>query len=651
MNDRNPKPQVSEGLRAKLRWKDGWLLFDDPVDWIATSDSASVNGCLEAIESAVQGGLCAVGFIAFEAASAFDPALATHDQTKGLPLLGFGLFKAPAFVAGAQEAFNPAVSPEWFVEEGEGSTKQERYIAATEAIQAHIAAGDVYQVNYTFPFSVHQQSSSQSTQPEPGASSSSSGATTTAFADQLFEGLCAAQGGRFACALEAGSLQVVSASPELFFELKGSSIITQPMKGTAPRGRFGEEDRALAIGLEHSEKDRAENLMIVDMMRNDLGRIAKVASVSVPKLFEVERLPTLHQMTSTVEAQTNKGLGEIFAALFPCASITGAPKVTAIDAIRRLEAAPRGVYTGAVGMVLPADPDRLLAQEGPLPAAHPDDRYARFNVAIRTAWRTDSEHPFHYGVGSGIVADSNPQAEHQECLGKALGLTQKAPAFRLLETMLARPAGRATPRNGRVWLLNHHMNRLRASAEYFGFRLNEKALGDQLDAALKQHPDRSRLRLLLSRNGEVSIETHSESRMRARREPLRVQLATSPIDSTDPFLFHKTTHRKVYQDALTQAQERRPGDQPPIDDVLLFNEQGDLTESTIANLIVAPENPAYPWLTPRRTAGLLAGTLRQHLLDQGRIIEADLSLEDLVAAPHALLINSVRGFSRFELED
>lgn len=648
------EPRAQALVHLEHNGTDLWVHFEEPVDWLETNDLDRVAELLVRVEQSARDGLFAVGSVAYEAAPAFDHALRVfnddpshrgggdveYDATS--PLLAFALFRRATVVSDPIPPFSAPARPRVRADElVEAST----YRDAIKAIRSHIAEGDVYQVNYTFPLSV-------SAQPQNGED----------LGDQLFRQLCRSQGGAFACRLTAPGLDLASGTPELFFERAGHQITCRPMKGTAPRGRFLEEDQQLAATLRASPKERAENLMIVDMMRNDLGRIARSGSVTVERLFEVERLPTLHQMTSTVTAHTSASLLEVFRALFPCASITGAPKSSAMRIIAELERAPRGIYTGALGVVLPASPKALGWAGGDLPdekgTPRPGDPpYARFGVAIRTAWRAGpdrdgridiegttsrdgAEATYRYGIGSGVVWDSRAGAELAETRSKALGLGLERPPFELLETMALRPLHTSNPRAplGRLRLWPQHRQRLLDSARYFDFRAEIGAIEDQLAAlCLEAPPPPQRLRLLLAVDGTTKFEI--EPFPRQARRPWRLGLCSRPVDTDDPFLFHKTTRRALYTERLEAVRTRLPD----ADDALLQNEHGELTESTVANLLLPPERTGEPWRTPPRTAGLLAGTLRAELLRRGRIIEADLTVEDLEEAQRILLINSVRG--------
>lgn len=552
-----------------------WLRGERSAGMIAAYRHTEVLPALVEVERATQKGLSAVGFVAYEAAHGFDSAF--PEARAGLPLVWFALVE----LSQAKLADVPSSGLESAV--WSPTLTQPDYRRALQRIRAYIEAGDVYQVNYSFrlraPFAG-----------DPLA---------------LFWRLYQAQPVPYAAYIETGEHVILSLSPELFFALEGEQIVSRPMKGTAPRGRTLEDDSEQAQALRCSEKNRAENLMIVDMVRNDLGRIAKRGSVRVPKLFETERYATLWQMTSTVEAQTHAPLSEIFRALFPAASITGAPKIRATQIIHELETAPRGIYTGAVGVVLP-------------------NRRAQFNVAIRTMHYHRATEQLEYGVGSGVVWDSEAQDEYQECLAKAQAILRPRPEFELLETLLWR-AGRG------YFLLEKHLQRLLRSAEYFGFKVDIEAVQELLNAS-RPDSDKARCRLLVNRCGEARLEwTPLEQKPRV----WRVALASEPVDPHDVFLYHKTTHRQVYDKARAAC--------PDCDDVILWNPRGEITESTIANVVVKLRGRRY---TPPVACGLLGGVYREHLLERGWIEERVITLEELQQAEAIYLINSVRGWVR-----
>jgi len=557
--------------------RDAWLNFSEPTEILAAYRVDDVLPLLRRIESQVANrGLYAAGFISYEAAPAFDSALRVRLPEPPFPLLWFGLFRLakpmtlPPASSTSELAWRPDIS-------------RSAYCAAVERIKHFIAAGDTYQVNYSFrlksPF-----------RREP---------------IDLFLQLAAAQPSRHAAYIETETFAVCSASPELFFSLEGRSIVARPMKGTMPRELTSSEDAQQAKRLHTSEKDRAENVMIVDMMRNDIGRIAEIGSVEVPFLFTVERYPTVWQMTSTVQARTDASVSDILCALFPCASVTGAPKPRTMQIIAGLESSPRKLYTGALGFIAP-------------------ERRAQFNVAIRTVLVDKRIQEAEYGVGGGVVWDSTPEGEYEECLTKARVLTGVRPPFDLLETILF------TPEEG-FFLLDEHLERLRGSCEYFGFPFDERAVLDALHRAVQEtNTGALRIRLTLGSDGTPRVTVASMS-VREADIPVRVRFAAAPVDSHHLFLYYKTTHRTLYDEAL-----RNVGD---CDDVILWNERSEITESTNANIVVELDGVMY---TPPVASGLLPGTFRQRLLRDGLITERVVKRQEVVRCTQLFLINSVR---------
>ncbi|HEY0150462.1 MAG TPA: aminodeoxychorismate synthase component I [Longimicrobium sp.] len=534
---------------------------------------------LAEVEAATDAGLHAVGFVAYEAAPAFDAALTTRPPDPRLPLAWFALFSR-------REETAPDEAPHGQFELGdwETATSQPAYFQRVGEIRELIAAGDTYQVNYTLRLRA----------PFRG--------DTVA----LYESLARAQRSAFCAYLEVDGSAIISASPELFFGFRDGELVMRPMKGTRPRGRFPAEDAALAAELLASPKERAENLMIVDLLRNDAGRVAEPGSVRVERMFEVERYETVHQLTSTIRARPRAGtrLTDIFRALFPCGSVTGAPKVRTMQIIADVEDEPRGVYCGAIGFASPGE--------------------AVFSVAIRTVVVDRDAGRAELGVGSGITWDSDAAAEHRECLDKA-AFTHRAPNdFRLLETLLYEPSAG-------FFLLDGHLRRMEESAAHFGFRFARGEIIRALHSGLATHSPQ-RVRLLLDRSGEAVVETSLLDRSPA---PVRIGIAREPVDSRDALLFHKTTSRAAY--------DTRRASRPDCDDVLLVNERGELTESTLANLVLRLDRALW---TPPLACGLLPGVFRARLLERGDIRERVLRPADLHRADAIYLINSVRRWRR-----
>lgn len=522
-----------------------------------------------------------VVMLSYEAAPAFDPALKTHSATD-FPLAWAAVFDGPGTPASETEQTERSrvdLSP---------GIAREDYYAAIARIRDWIAQGDTYQVNFTFPFTAQLAGDPL----------------------ELYDTLCLAQEAEYTAYLDLGDYKVLSISPELFFERHGEQIRTRPMKGTIRRGRWTAEDEEMAERLKRSAKDRAENVMIVDLLRNDLGKICKPGSVNVARLFELERYPTLWQLTSTVEGtlRPNTSLTEVIAALFPCGSITGAPKIRTMEIIRELEKSPRNVYTGAIGLIRPGS-DCI------------------FNVAIRTLLVEANTGSVKFGVGGGITYDSNAESEYQECLLKSSFLEKRRPRFQLLESILAD--------DGQLFLLDRHIARLHASAAYFGFEFIEERVLSELQNALQLHANGSyKIRLLLSREGQTVEVLPLED----IDEPVRVGLASKAVDSSDPFLFHKTTNRLAYDSARSAT--------PGCDETVYWNERGEITESTRCNVLVEIDGELC---TPPQTSGLLAGTFREELLERGEIRERVITIEGLRGLKEFFLINSVRRWMRATL--
>jgi para-aminobenzoate synthetase/4-amino-4-deoxychorismate lyase len=565
-----------------------WLTFQNPVDVLVASRPDEVTVVLRAVETAVtQHNLYAAGFITYEAAAAFN--LAVHPAHDNLPLLWFGLYRSPTTIHHLPSTTNHYRLGQW-----QPSVNWPSYETAIAHIKAEIAAGNTYQVNYTYNLRTDFQG-------DPHG---------------LFADLAAAQQAEYAAFVETEQFAICSASPELFFRLDGEVLTGKPMKGTAVRGRTLAEDQTNITWLHQSEKNRAENVMIVDMIRNDMGRVAQIGSVQVPQLFAVERYPTVLQMTSTVTARTQAPLSEIMAAMFPCASITGAPKVRTMKIINELEPEPRGVYTGAIGYIAP-------------------NRQAQFNVAIRTVVVDREKGTAVYGVGGGIVWDSEAADEYEECRVKTQVLTARRPAFSLLESLLW------TPEEG-CFLLEAHLRRLCESAEYFGIVVDETAVREELkinDLILKldqssiiNHQSPQKIRLLVAQNGQITVQAVPLSQG-ALPEPIRIGLAVEPVDSGNIWLYHKTTRREAYEAARAAR--------PDFDEVILWNEHGEITEALTSNIVVELDGQLW---TPPVSSGLLAGTFRGELLVQGQIQERVITLEEFWRSSRVWLINSVRGW-------
>ena len=559
----------------------GWLLFADPVRFLVAREPAGVRDVLTAASRAVTDGYCVAGFMSYEAAAGIDSAMAVHPPRRRVPLAWFGVYRRAEPLASLPTVRRGASCRmgDWTCDTGAAD-----YAAAIRRIKAYIREGDTYQVNYTVRLASRFQG-------DPYL---------------FFRRLVKAQQARCAVYVQTDDLAICSASPELFFERDGERIRSRPMKGTAARGLTPAADRRMAATLASCGKNRAENVMIVDMIRNDLGRIAVPGSVRPSRLFAIETYPTLHQMVSTVEAETHADMARTITALFPCASITGAPKVRTMQLIREIERSPRGVYTGMCGYWMPGN-------------------RARFNVAIRTVVVDRHTGEAVYGTGGGIVWDSTHESEYDECFTKARILSRPAPPpFRILESLLYDPAD--------GWfLLEAHVNRAAGSAAYFGYPFDARAMRCALNNCVRDNGVGRRplkVRWLLSRDGRMHT---AAATLPEEAEPWTVGVALNACRHDDVFVHHKTTHRRVYDKALKRY--------PACRDVILVNDQGFVTESCYANVVLDVDGRT---ITPPVSSGLLDGTFRAYCVRRGDVGEQPVTVEMLRRADRVWLINSVR---------
>ena len=632
------------------------MVFYVPEHVITAHHLDEVMPALNEIVAATAAGFYAAGFLAYEAAAAFDPALKTVAaslQPNNIPLLWFGIYKS-------SEVSNSAPGAdleEYCIGNWQPDTTPDAYAGSIKKIRESIRNGDIYQANFTLRLQSQFSGSAEAWFEDLRRSGISSNSANSAH-------------GRFNAFLDIGSHRILSLSPELFFSWDGHTLRTRPMKGTAKRvtppaqesvdfQRWQMEDKALAGALLASTKNRAENLMIVDLLRNDVSRVAKPGTVAVPHLFTLETYPTVYQMTSTVIAETrdNTTIADIFKALFPCGSITGAPKIKSSEVIAACETSPRGVYCGALGYISPAE------ASGPSASCV-------FNVPIRTIVIDAETGAATCGVGGGIVWDSEAHDEYAEAMAKAAFMQTGSHGFELLETLRLD--------NGIYAWLERHLQRLQSSALALGFEAGEQKIRDALNEYAKQHAnaDRNdhhavrRVRLLLSRSGKINITSellsgstkilwsnpitggHLRGKIVGNDRPERgfelsstrhVMLAKSPVDRHERALHHKTTRRAVYdmhREIMAQLQ-------PEAFDVLLWNRQHELTEFTYGSLVLEIDGE---WLTPLLTCGLLPGVLRAELLARTEIVERILMIDDLQRAQSVWFINSVRGWVRVSFD-
>lgn len=579
------QPRAAGNPRLRGRW-------GAPARVLVAHHIDEVKPVLEAVHAAAEAGHWCVGHVRYEAAPAFDAALQVHAADG--PLVWFEVHDGapfawpPAEAAGAAEA-----RATWLP-----TLARPDFDASIARIHQAIGDGELYQVNYTAPWT----------------------GTVTGEGTALFDALLSAQPGGYAACFTAGDEQVLSVSPELFFDwhatAEGGSILARPMKGTAARGATPALDAAAAERLRASPKERAENVMIVDLLRNDLSRIAEPHTVRVPELFHTQALPTVWQMTSDVQARTRTGLRlpDVFAALFPCGSVTGAPKVRAMQLIRELERQPRGIYCGAIGVVRPDGHGGIAAT---------------FNVPIRTVVMRGTQ--ARCSIGSGITASAAAGAEWQEWLHKQAFLARASEPFEVLETLALV--------DGVYRHQAEHLARMAEAAQHFGYPWQPAAVHVCLQALAAQHGSGPwRVRLLLDRFGQPRAEAFA---LQPTATPVRLQLATRPLaEAHGEWVRFKTTRRAHYA-----AFVPTPGS--GIFDTVLFNAEGEITESTFGNLAMQMDDGR--WLTPPLACGLLPGVGRAVALREGRVQEGVVRVQDLHRVRRWAFINSLRGWLDAEL--
>ena len=555
-------------------------LYTDPVQIVTTRRASEIKIALEGLRIATGGGLHAAGFLSYEAGFALEPKLARLSPTTSeMPFLWFGLFRNYRSVpADEVAALLPDPASGW-LGTPQPDLSEADYAGKFDQVLELIAAGDLYQANLTFRAQV----------------------ATAGHPLALYAGLRERSAAGHGAVVATGTHWLLSLSPELFFSVERRTIRARPMKGTAARNADRDLDALAARDLAADPKQRAENLMIVDLLRNDLSRVAVPGSVCVPELFAVETYPTLHQMTSRVEADLTERSDAVdaLAALFPCGSITGAPKIRAIEAIAEIEGSARGVYTGAIGRI------------------DAGGQGAAFNVAIRTLVLGEGGGVARLGLGSGIVADSLGPDEWRECLAKG-AFVPSSRRFDLFETM------RFDPAQGIVHL-DRHMARLKASATVLGFRFDHHAARNELQAATFRLRQAAGVRLLLAPSGGLAVNTRALPP--TPDGPVTVAVAPLPVNASDFRLRHKTTDRRFYNQARGDAFE-----------VVFEGADGKLTEGSFTNVFV---KKGEQLVTPPLGAGLLGGILRDVLIDEGRAVEGDLTAADL--ADGFFVGNALRG--------
>jgi len=578
-------------------------IFDDPLEIISASHPADVANALTKIEQKLAQGYHVAGWISYEAGLCFEGKLKNLlPQELNTPLIYMGVYER------CRTLDSQSADHYWSTYDDKSayelsnlklSQDRESYERAFNKIQNYLEAGDIYQVNYTQKAVFDFQGC----------------------AEALYATLRGAQAVEYAAFIDCDELKVLSLSPELFISKSGDQLTAKPMKGTCKRGRTVAEDDERSEGLRSSEKERAENLMIVDLLRNDLSKVAQNGSVNVSKLYNVEKYRTLFTMTSTIEAKMSEkhSAFDVMMSIFPCGSVTGAPKIRAQEIISELEDTQRGIYTGAIGYIGP-DGDMC------------------FSVPIRTI-TIKEEGRGEMGIGGAIVADSKAHSEYDECLLKARFLTGQFPKFDLIESM------KWSSETG-IEAVEMHLDRLEKSAMYFAFFMNRDdifdALQEHVGFLITDSVNSYKIRLLLSRAGSISISSERLSMSDDNRKP-KVAVSNFKIDKNDPMYFHKTTQRDLYRREFGKYK-----DNLGCFDVLFMNENDEVTEGSFTNIFVKKNEVYY---TPPIDCGLLSGIYRQTLIDDPDIKTKEklLYFKDLLDADKIFLCNSVRGLVEVQL--
>ena len=577
------------------------LVFYEPLEILTTCDSSEVNNILNQVDEKVKQGFWVAGYISYEAGYAFEDKL-NKIETYSFPLIWFVVFSDPLILNCSQaDILNSLLeiskdSPS-AIDNLNSAVREVDYSRAVTNIKNYISQGDIYQANYTYKKRFSYEGN-------PFA---------------MFSRLHLNQPVGYSAYIQDKTNALLSLSPELFFRKNGREIVVKPMKGTIARGKTLNDDLRMRNELASCLKNRAENIMIVDLMRNDLGKISETGSVKTTSLFDVQPYSTLFQMTSTVNAKLRKNVSyrDLIRNIFPSGSVTGAPKIRAMEIIKEQEIEPRGVYTGSLGFISPSG-------------------NACFNIAIRTLFLDEQTKTGEIGIGSGIVADSDPQKEFDECALKADFLFREYNEFKLIETMLWE--------QGNFFLLDLHLKRLEKSARYFGFGFDKLYVINQLEKIAENFDifKKYKLRMLLAENGKLSIEMQEFNDQRLDNINY-VMLCDNKITSDSVFLYHKTTNRNFYNKHLQTYRQKG------CFDVIFMNERDEITEGAISNIFIKKADIFY---TPPVQCGLLNGTYREFFIREnpGLVKEKLCYKDDLLSADEIFLSNSVRGLVKVELK-
>lgn len=564
-------------------------LFKSPMEVISCRNLNDIEPSLNKIEKMIKKGFFAAGFLSYEAGFAFQPII-RQKQSYDFPLLWFGIFKRPLIFDHQNiEFIDSNRQNNYSINDIKAEVPEKQYINSIEKIKRQIEKGYTYQVNRTFKLNFSLKGSVSS----------------------LYMNLVKKQSASYSAFIRIGKQYILSFSPELFFKKEKGLINVKPMKGTIGRGRFLKEDIENIEHLYNCPKNRSENIMILDLLRSDLGRVSKTGTVKTIKLFEIEKYESLFQMTSTAKAETKQSVAllDLFEAMFPSGSVTGAPKIRTMQIINDIEKVPRGIYAGSIGFITP-------------------EKNCVFNVAIRTLLLDPSSGKGEMGIGSGIVYDSNPKKEYEECLLKAKFLTDKHENFRLIETILWEPV------HGYA-LIKLHMQRLSESAAYFNYRYDKNYIIKLLNNVSKNFNknQKHRVRLLLNKDGSLDINYSMLDQESVGRT---IAISSIKTNSADKWLYHKTTNRRLYDSEYDRYKKLG------FFDVIFKNKKGQITEGAISNIFIRKNDIFY---TPPLECGVLSGVYRRHLLSERKysIKEKILYYEDILNADSIVVTNAIRG--------
>ena len=571
-------------------------LFKNPLEVVSCHNPDEVKPSIDKIERMLRKGLFAAGFISYETGFAFEPAL-KQDKFYDFPLLWFGIFTKPVVFDHRYIKFDDDIpSGDYSMNSVKPDISENEYIKSVKKIKRYIEEGHTYQVNRTFKLDFSYKG----------------------IPSNLYLYLRKKQSVSYSAFVKFGKKYILSFSPELFLRQEKGIVRVKPMKGTIARGRFLEEDIKNAAALHSCQKNRSENIMIVDLLRNDLGKISQTGSVKTKKFFEIEKYESLFQMTSTAEGKIRADISlyDMFKSMFPSGSVTGAPKIRTMKIIDEIERSPRRIYTGSIGFITPKN-DLV------------------FNVAIRTLLLDSDSSKGEMGIGSGIVYDSEAKKEYEECLLKAKFLTEKQENFKLIETILWDAA------RGYVFM-KFHLQRLSESAEYFNYRYDSNHVVRDLNNASRVFDKKQsyRVRLLLDKDGNTII---SYSKLEGNSTPMLITLSSKNTNSSDKWLYHKTTNRRLYDSEYNRYKKLG------FFDVIFKNEKDQITEGAISNIFIKKNGIYY---TPPIKCGVLNGVYRRYLLLEGkfRIREKIIRPEDLLKADSIIMTNAIRGIVKVRLD-